>query len=143
MSRYDLTAPAEHIIIEILREEESSAARTAEAWGISQSPRSEQYADRDRRVVNRLRQLIRAVEAGLFDQLDAALNMTDDGVLADWERELLANSVDPTPEQQTAAVAELAAVEEFAAQHDPRTCTECADQYEAEQAADWEAEGEL
>ena len=74
MSLYDpTTAPVDHIIA-ALRDRQGYATRTADSWSRSKSPRSEQYAQRDREVVARLDQLIRAIEAGLFDQLDAAAN---------------------------------------------------------------------
>jgi hypothetical protein len=59
--------------------------------------------------------------------------------LADWERELLANATDPTPEEEAANAAALAATEaHHASGHDMATCPECRDQYEAEQAEDRE-----
>lgn len=90
---YDPTAtPVDHIIA-ALRDRQGYATRTADSWSRSQSPRSEQYAQRDREVVARLDQLIRAVETGLFDQLDASeTGDTGDESLLPWERELLART---------------------------------------------------
>lgn len=112
------------------------------------------------RTQTRLEQLVAAVRDGLFDRLDA--DATTEAVvdvadaehyahrdeyvngalpeaepLADWERELLANSADPTPESEAALAAELALTKaHHTDEHDMATCPECRDQYEAEQLED-------
>ena len=78
------------------------------------------------RTQTRLEQLAGAVRDGLFDQLDDATEAFVD--VADAERYA----------QRDEYVNSAGAEAKQSAEHDPRSCTECVDQYEAEQREDAE-----